>query len=96
MTGERVVWKYPFQPGEDRLDVDVPVGSRVVLFAFQASGLAVWLEHPVDLEHLPQEERTFLIRGTGQPTPEGPWAHRGSAMTDGGAFVFHLYERSSS
>jgi hypothetical protein len=93
VSGERVAWKYQFESGAETLEVEVPVGSRAILFALQGQTFGVWMEHPIELEHLPKELRTFLIRGTGDPTPEGSWEHRGSTVVQEGRFVFHLYER---
>lgn len=90
MSGtQNVVWKYVLPPGEDLLEVEVPALARVVLFGFQRETLAVWIERPqADVR---MERRVFRVVGTGHPFP-AEWAHRGSAMTADGAFVFHLFE----
>lgn len=36
--------------------------------------------------------RSFLVVSTGQGLPEGEWEHRGTALTPGGTFVWHLLE----
>jgi hypothetical protein len=95
MTGERVVWKYPFPPGEDRLELELPETAAPVLFAVQGTTLAVWIDRPVREDGL-KEKRSFLIVGTGHEYPGRPWQHVGSALVDGGLFVFHLYQRASS
>lgn len=94
MAGERVVFKYPLPQSTDIVRIDVPVSSRPAHFAAQRDVLTVWIDRPApaDAGHV-YERHEFVIRGTGDSTPEGPWTHVGSTLVDDGMFVFHLYAR---
>lgn len=71
------------------------VGLRSILHVATRSDDVVELWH----EFTPSRDagiwRTFRVFGTGQPIPKG-YIHRGTALTPGGQFVWHLYERTNA
>lgn len=76
-------------PGPSTLiHVDCQGASDVVQF---------WTEVPIDTPHGDHDHRLFQVFATGQVIPEDDdpsryWKHVGSALTAGGALVWHLYE----
>lgn len=75
------IWKFPLRK----------MGARIVLAAEQHGILCVWALVDVDG---PGRDRTIYIVGTGVPTP--PFGrHVGSAVCDGGAYVWHVFERGA-
>jgi len=85
----RVVYKYPMNAPV--VDLDLPVGAKVVAVATQDNVPTLWIEH--DQQPLTTQRRTFVGHGTGHPIPEGE-VHVGSAHGVDGWMVFHIYERT--
>lgn len=90
----KTVWKYPLPPGEteDEFGLEIPAPAEIVAFGETAPGVpAIWAL--VDPEAPPVVVR-LRIAGTGHPLPDviqGGY-HRGTAITLGGALVWHLFE----
>jgi hypothetical protein len=91
MSG-RVVHKFPI-PDNGELELQVPVTAEVVHFGIQRNTFCAWIDRPAgdDEDLVPIQ---LLIRGTGHETPDSDWLHVGTAITEGGTFVFHLYQRA--
>lgn len=84
------IWKYTLSPG---MAVQMPRGARVLHAAGQGDELCVWAL--CDIEE-PPEARYFDVYGTGHPcpSPERLGSYVGTAHLDGGALVFHVFERT--
>jgi len=89
-----IVLKYAFRVrGFDvtRLDLELPVGSRPVLFAIQEGRPTLWFL--LDQERREKTSRSFVVIGTGH-TFTGPVDFFASAMTPDGSLVLHCFEVS--
>ncbi len=91
-TVSLVVWKYPFPLSADRLEVELPVSSRVLAFGFQGPIANFWAL--VDPEREIRVTRRFRIFGTGHPLPDRPrFDYIGTAFVgEFGEYIFHLFE----
>lgn len=86
----RTVWKFPLKFQDVSL-VMMPRGATVLHVDVQ-DGVPC-LRALVDPGQ-PGEARPFAICGTGHPAPdETEGSHVGTFLIDGGAFVFHVFER---
>ena len=83
----KTVFKYPLEAV--KTDLDLPIGSDVVLVASQNDSTlpTLWIE--VDQDQELQIQRHFHIVGTGTSAPD-EGVHRGSAVC--GPYVWHIYE----
>lgn len=81
------IWKFPI-PIEDKFSIAMPRDAELLFVATQNEQGCIWAR--VVAEHS-QEERTFLIRGTGHEV-NTDCKHVGSFILRGGALVFHLFE----
>src|SRR5881396_3003294 len=94
----RAVYKYTFLIG-DYFKLSLPKGAQILhvgtqpshSFGPKASGGCLWaLVQPAAAK----EEREFLLVGTGHPiSPTDRLEHIGTFMLNGGALVFHLFEK---
>lgn len=69
-------------------------GSATILHAgMQGKDFCIWARVPMDdsTKYL----RRFIIRGTGHTIPEGPYVFISTIITEGGSFVFHIFEDMS-
>jgi len=80
---------------------EVPVDDRAHVIALRGSIVHVWCRDPEVVEFwafddasVPKDSRSFRVFGTGQPLPQGQLGARyvGTAITPGGALVWHLCE----
>lgn len=87
------VLKYAFpQSGElDRLRLELPLGTRVLHFAFQRNVATFWALVPDREEKV---ARSFVVFGTGHPIPEtsSMLEYLGSALGYDDGLVLHLFE----
>lgn len=84
------VWKFPLRLTYAQ-QVEMPIGAHVIHVAEQLGILCMWAI--VD-PSAPTKSREFLIVGTGHTIPHGPdTIHVGSALCDGGDFVWHVFEQ---
>lgn len=65
----------------------LPAGAKLLHFDNQHERMALWAE--ID-DEVGTEERRFHIVGTGGQVPPNS-THVGTAIFDGGRFVFHAY-----
>lgn len=83
------IYKYPV-PLEDRFELELPPRAGVVHFAEQDGEVFVWVRLNPEAR---KETRTFYVRGTGHPLPEGRvLGHVGTCFHRGGEFVWHLFQ----
>lgn len=82
------IYKYPL-PIEDRPELWMPRGARVLSIQEQHGKLYVWAE--ID-EDAPREERRFYVFGTGHRVGGGPMRFLATVQMAGGRFVWHIYE----
>lgn len=88
-----VIHKYPLRLGGETNNISMPKGAQLLHVAAQETPVyeaqvCVWAL--VD----PKERvvtRQFLIVGTGHPVPAGKYV--GTALMDGGALVWHVFDR---
>jgi hypothetical protein len=88
----KAVWKYPLTgwgAGSNvRYEIKMPGGATVLTLQDQGGVSTLWAEVDPDS---PAVTRIFEWAGTGHPVPDGG-VYVGTALVQGGAYVFHLYE----
>jgi hypothetical protein len=96
---ERTVYKYDVPVDNKSHLFVIPGPSKIVHVECQRTATTVqfWAEVPTDVAHADHDHRLFQVFPTGIPIPEEPdpsqyWQHVGTAVTVGGALVWHLYE----
>jgi hypothetical protein len=82
----RVIWKFQLHPQEA---VSMPAGARILVAREQGDSICLWAE--VDPE-APSERRSFDVYGTGNALSAEPGRYLGTALLEGGRFVFHVYD----
>jgi hypothetical protein len=97
----KTVFKYPLAITDGLQQVVMPGQSRIVHVGNQDELPTLWAEVQVDEDLRPalgsaaegrrMERRTFFIAGTGHHVPE-PSEHVGTVLTQGGRYVWHIYE----
>lgn len=88
----KTIWKFPIVI-TDLQTVPLPDGAKVLTVAEQRGDLCLWAEVNPDA---PKVKRTFEVFGTGHPMHTDMGVERGyvgTAQTEGGSFVWHVYER---
>jgi hypothetical protein len=84
----RSVWKYELEPGENLCWL--PRGAEVLSAQAQYDHLCLWARVDPDA---PQDQRRFLVVGTGHTLPAGKrLAFIATAQMHGGALVWHVFE----
>lgn len=88
----KTIWKYPIALAPT-FTLNMPMVREFVSMGQQGRDYFMWCVVDTDSENW---ERTFHVVGTGQEMPNPTVGHklepRGTFMTDGGVFVFHLFE----
>ncbi|PRY35364.1 DUF7352 domain-containing protein [Umezawaea tangerina] len=87
MTG--TVWKYELTTAVSR--IEMPTGAVVLDVDEQYGAVAMWAWVNPAAELV---TRVFHIVGTGTPIPDGATTFHGTALTAGGALVFHIFEEA--
>ena len=85
----KTVWKFEVTLA-DEFDVLMPAGAALLFAQVQHGRPFFWAL--VD-DQAPRVPRRFLLLGTGHPAPSDCGAYVGSFQLDGGALVFHLFDR---
>jgi hypothetical protein len=89
----RTVWKFPLERLSQQ-EVAMPRGAQILCARLQFETLCLWaLVDP----SAPAETRRIVICGTGHPAPapnEG--VYFGTFQTCDGAFIFHVFELTST
>ena len=85
---ERIVYKYPLNPGMTTLSL--PTRATLLHVAYQGEQLQLWaLVNPAS----PIDERTVLVLGTGHRyNRPGDLRHINTFLVEDGAYVFHAFE----
>jgi hypothetical protein len=81
------VWKYELDGVTNTLDI--PKGAKPLSVAQQHNALVLWAQVDPDA---PTEKRTVHVVGTGTPVPDEVGPFIGTAVCDGGAWVFHIFD----
>jgi len=88
----RTIWKFVLNPND--LKLRIPAGAKILTAREQGDAVCIWAEVNPTAE---PEERMFEVFGTGHDMPFEPSVERtyiGTAMLNGGALVFHVYEKT--
>lgn len=85
------IWKTELQP-VDVQEIIVPQGAEMLCARDQHEKICVWYRCDPD-NTLERDRRTIAIVGTGNPAPSSEGRYLGSAFLQGGALVFHVFER---
>lgn len=84
----RTVFKYRLGL-RPKQEVTMPEGARILHFENQNEFLTIWAEVDPDA---PFVQRYFQIVATGGHFPEPEYSYIGTAIFNGGSYVWHLYE----
>lgn len=83
----KTTWKFTLQP---ECSIEMPVGSEILSVREQKETICLWaLVDP----SAPKETRRFVAFGTGHDIPDESLSFVGTAHLQGGALVFHIFER---
>lgn len=84
------IWKFPLVL-TDVQTVMMPEFGQILTAQMQnGSGLCLWAF--VNPES-PLQPRTIVVLGTGNPAPENPGKYISTVQMQGGALVWHIFER---
>ena len=83
------IWKTQLLPA-GRQTIQVPAGAELLTAREQRDDICVWYHCHSDR---PLEDREIAIVGTGHEAVGSGWRYVGSASLQGGAFIFHVFER---
>lgn len=84
------IWKVILKV-TDTQEIEVPAGSRFLCAREQANQVCVWFRCNPDVA---KSKRTILICGTDHDAPEyQDAAYLGTAIVNGGAYVWHVFEK---
>lgn len=90
---EKVIWKFPIET-TDKQEISIPKGANILCVQTQFNEPNIWAYvNP----KAPLENRIIEVFGTGHPINESDDINRryiGTYQTDGGNFVFHVWERN--
>lgn len=86
------IWKFVLPTYGDGF-VDMPAGARIVHVREQNGSLCIWAM--VDIG-APAEPRRFLVVETGTTFVSEGYAYLGTCFLDRGAYVVHVFERTSA
>lgn len=84
------VLKFPLKITDDQTVV-MPEGSQILTVQTQHDTVTIWALCP---ETLKKQPRRIEIFGTGHPIPNGNRTYLGTAITQGGSLVWHVFERA--
>jgi len=92
MTKPRTIWKAVLQPA-DVQQIEVPFGAELLCAREQFEQICVWFRCDPTAE---KELRSIAIVGTGHDAPGNEGRYLGTASLQGGALMFHVFERVSN
>ena len=84
----KTIWKYSLTPGNTKFCV--PAGGIIRHVDEQFGNICLWIEVNTDSA---EELRSFAVYATGQKNSEENIKYLGSVKLEGGALVYHVYER---
>lgn len=82
----KTIWKYTL---DANTTIDTPDGAQFLSVHEQGASICVWAL--VDPSR-PMTPRRLSVYGTGHPMPDDPGTYVGTALCDGGRYVFHVFE----
>lgn len=83
------VWKYELSLRQEQR-IEMPVGAKILHVAEQHGILCLWALVAPGANRV---NRRLMIAGTGHLTvPQDEWTHVGTALCDGGEFVWHVFD----
>jgi hypothetical protein len=82
------IWKWALTPENPNI-IEVPMYAQFLAVQIQHDMPQIWAL--VD-ENQPKKARTIMIYGTGKALPNKPGDYIGTFQTDGGTFVWHVFE----
>ena len=85
----KTIYKYPLSI-TDVQTIWMPSGAKILSVQEQRDTLCLWAA--VDRDNI-EAPRTILIVGTGNPMPYTCNDFIGTVQTNGGALVWHVFER---
>ena len=85
----KTIWKYTLGK-RTSATLQMPLKAKILCVQVQGNEPMIWAE--VD-DSLPMENRVFLTIGTGWPIEEQDKTYVGTYQLQGGALVFHVFER---
>lgn len=84
----KVIWKTTLKFG--LVEYNLPKGAKILSAALQGDHIMAWfLCSPEEQE---REPRKLLLTGTGHQFDEAAYRFVGTVLTDGGTFVWHVFE----
>lgn len=91
MTGENLsVWKFPLQPGVNR--IDMPWGAELLHVALDPAGMpCVWARVALAA---PRTTRTVFVCGTGHAASDGRYVGTFHLPAEG--LVFHAFDATEN
>ena len=84
----KTIYKYTLT-GLDKGRLELPVGAEILTVQEQRGMVCLWA---IVEPKAKKETRVFKIFGTGHDIPDNPGKYINTFMTDGGAFVWHVFE----
>jgi hypothetical protein len=86
----KTIWKWDL---EREVKLEMPDESKILCIQTQGGRPMIWAM--VDTEK-PRVHRTFRIYGTGFSLPDNPGDYIGTFLVENDAFVFHVFEVTTS
>ena len=87
----KVIYKYVIPFGYPPAKIQMPRGAVIRACQRQKGEICIWAEH--DINEIRVDQRDFVIIGTGHEfVDNGNMSYIGTIQTDGGDFVWHIYE----
>ncbi len=84
----RQVWKFELHPGENV--IEMPAEAKLLTVQMQHGEPYLWALVYTDA---PRTLREFNVVGTGHNLPEGVGLYVGTFQMEGGALVWHVFEK---
>ena len=85
------IWKFRLKV-QDRQDVDMQEGSKILTVQTQHNEPCLWAMVPVEGENVAKETRKIVMTGTGQEFDATDLEYLGSYQLNDGMFVGHVFE----
>lgn len=86
MSRTKTIWKYEL-PLSPKVLLRMPRASKILFAAAQRGTICLWASVYPEFE---EEDRSFLLVGTGNSIPEGLHEYIGTVQID--PFVWHIFE----
>ena len=93
LTKPTVIWKTVLELTGGAQQIEVPIGAELLCAREQYEQICVWFRCDPTA---PKEKRDIAIVGTGHDAPGNEGRYLGTASLQGGALMFHVFERVSN